>query len=105
RAGVLVIATPDTVGVRRMAEIARTLNPGIRILVRTHSEDEAALLRQDRVGEVFLGEHELAAAMIERVLQTARQDAAALDASANSGATIGATGSTGSGSQRAGAPH
>ncbi|MCZ3141057.1 NAD-binding protein, partial [Acinetobacter baumannii] len=51
RAGVLVIATPDTVGVRRMAEIARTLNPGIRILVRTHSEDEAALLRQDRVGE------------------------------------------------------
>ncbi|WP_306199959.1 NAD-binding protein, partial [Campylobacter jejuni] len=83
RAGMLVIATPDTVGVRRMVEIARTLNPGIRILVRTHSEDEAALLLKDRVGEVFLGEQELATAMIRRVLESARQDAAAaVDASA-----------------------
>ncbi|TWG81245.1 CPA2 family monovalent cation:H+ antiporter-2 [Cupriavidus gilardii J11] len=62
-AGVLVVATADTVGVRRMVEVARTLNPGIQILVRTHSEEEAALLRRDRVGQIFLDEEELARAM------------------------------------------
>ena len=62
RAGMLVIATPDTVAVRRMAEIARTLNPAIEIVVRTHSEEEAALLRKENVGMVFIGEHELASA-------------------------------------------
>lgn len=63
RAGVLVIATADTLGVRRMAEVARTLNPGIEIVVRTHSEEEAALLRRDRIGQIFLDEEELARAM------------------------------------------
>ncbi len=68
KASMLVIATPDTVAHRRMAEIARTLNPGIEIVVRTHSEEEAALLAEENVGKVFFGEHELAAAMIEHVL-------------------------------------
>ncbi|KAA0180676.1 Kef family K(+) transporter [Cupriavidus gilardii] len=106
RAGMLVIATPDTVGVRRMVEIARTLNPGIRILVRTHSEDEAALLLKDRVGEVFLGEQELATAMIRRVLESARQDAAAaVDASAKGSVNNGANRGADTGDRRADAPH
>ncbi|HOW75668.1 MAG TPA: YbaL family putative K(+) efflux transporter [Candidatus Competibacteraceae bacterium] len=69
RAGVLVIATPDTVRVRRMIEIARALNPDIKTLVRTHSEEEAALLRKEQVGTVFLGEQELALSMIRHVLE------------------------------------
>ncbi len=68
RAGMLVIATPDTVSVRRMAEVARTLNPGIEIALRTHSEEEARLLSKENVGMVFFGEHELAAAMTRHVL-------------------------------------
>ena len=68
RAGMLVIATPDTVSVRRMAEIARTLNPAIEIAVRTHSEEEARLLTEENVGMVFFGEHELAFAMTRHVL-------------------------------------
>jgi CPA2 family monovalent cation:H+ antiporter-2 len=64
----LVIATPDTISVRRMAEIARTLNPAIEIAVRTHSEEEARLLAKENVGMVFFGEHELAAAMTRHVL-------------------------------------
>ena len=68
RAGMLVIATPDTVSVRRMAEIARTLNPAIEIALRTHSEEEARLLSKDNVGMVFFGEHELASAMTRHVL-------------------------------------
>jgi len=68
KASMLVIATPDTVSHRRMAEIARTLNPGIEIVVRTHSEEEALLLEDEDVGKVFFGEHELASAMIRHVL-------------------------------------
>ena len=68
RAGMLVIATPDTVSVRRMAEVARTLNPGIEIALRTHSEEEARLLSKENVGMVFFGEHELASAMTRHVL-------------------------------------
>jgi len=67
-AAMLVIATPDTFNVRRMAEIARQMNPGIDIVVRTHNEQEAALLQQENVGAVFFGEHELARGMTRHVL-------------------------------------
>ena len=52
-----------------MVEIARTLNPDIEIVVRTHSEEEAALLRSENAGTVFMGEHELALAMTRHVLE------------------------------------
>jgi CPA2 family monovalent cation:H+ antiporter-2 len=68
RARVLVIATPDTLDVRRMIEIARTVNPRIETVVRTHSEEEAVLLEKEHAGKVFLGENELAQSMIEHVL-------------------------------------
>lgn len=67
-ASMLVIATPDTVSVRRMAEVARTLNPAIEIALRTHSEEEARLSSKENVGMVFFGEHELASAMTRHVL-------------------------------------
>ena len=69
RARMLVIATPDTLNVRRMIEIARTVNPRIETVVRTHSEEEAELLEKEKAGKVFLGEHELAAAMILHVME------------------------------------
>src|SRR5918992_4822858 len=56
RARMLVIAIPDTLDVRRMIEIARTVNPRIETVLRTHSEEEAALLAQEGAGQVFLGE-------------------------------------------------
>ena len=68
RAAMLVIATPDTVGVRKMIEAARLLNPNIEILLRTHSDEEARMLRQENAGVVFMGEHELAKAMTQHVL-------------------------------------
>jgi CPA2 family monovalent cation:H+ antiporter-2 len=68
RARLLVIATPDTLDVRRMIEIARTVNPRIETVVRTHSEEEAELLEREKAGKVFLGEHELARNMIQYVL-------------------------------------
>jgi CPA2 family monovalent cation:H+ antiporter-2 len=69
RARMLVIATPDTLGVRQMAEHARLLNPQIEIAVRSHSEDEAQLLEQEVTATVFVGEHELALAMTRHVLE------------------------------------
>jgi monovalent cation:H+ antiporter-2, CPA2 family len=69
RARMLVIAIPDTLKVRRMIEIARTVNPRIETVVRTHSEEEAELLEKEKAGKVFLGEHELAAAMILHVME------------------------------------
>ncbi len=73
-ARLLVIATPETVEVRQMIETARTLNPRIDIVVRSHNEEEAALLERQGGGKVFVGELELARAMTEHVV--ARVDAA-----------------------------
>jgi monovalent cation:H+ antiporter-2, CPA2 family len=68
-ASMLVIATPDPINVRQMVDIARTLNPEIEIVIRTHSEDESQLLRKESVGTVFFGEEELARGMTSHVLQ------------------------------------
>jgi monovalent cation:H+ antiporter-2, CPA2 family len=68
RARMLVIASPDTVNVRKMVEIAKTLNPGIAVVLRTHNEEEAELLARESLGQVFLGEHELARGMTAHVL-------------------------------------
>lgn len=68
RACMLVIAVPDAFSVRKMAETARLLNPGIEVIVRSHNEGEAELLERDQVGKVFVGEHELARGMSQHVL-------------------------------------
>ncbi len=69
RAAMLVIAVPDTLRARRMIETARILNPPIEIIVRTHNEEEAALLRRESGGAVFMGEHELALSMTRHILE------------------------------------
>ncbi len=71
RARVLVVATPETLYVRQMIEAARTLNPEIQIVVRSHNEEEAALLSRENSATVFLGEHELAQAMTREVVRRA----------------------------------
>jgi CPA2 family monovalent cation:H+ antiporter-2 len=67
-AAMLVIATPDTLGVRRMVDVARTLNPAVEVVLRTHSEDESVLLRAEGLGTVFFGEEELARGMAGHVM-------------------------------------
>lgn len=70
RARLLVIATPDSFAARKMIEIARILNPAVQTVVRTHSEEEAELLRSERAGKVFVGEHELALAMTRHIVDS-----------------------------------
>lgn len=68
-AAMLVVATPDTINVRQMAETARALNPDIEILLRTHNEEESELLRHEGIGQVFFGEEELAHGMASQALK------------------------------------
>ena len=67
-ADTLVVTLPDPINVRQMVETARTLNPDIEILLRTHSEAESELLRKDKLGTVFFGEEELAKGMTKHLL-------------------------------------
>ncbi|HEX3126346.1 MAG TPA: YbaL family putative K(+) efflux transporter [Thermoanaerobaculia bacterium] len=69
RARMLVVALPDAFHARRVIELARMINPGVETVVRTHSEEEADLLRKESAGKVYLGEHELARSMTEHVLE------------------------------------
>lgn len=67
-AAVLVIATPETIDVRKTVQSARLVNPGVQVILRTHNEDEVELLKQDQLGQVFLGEDELALSMTKATL-------------------------------------
>ncbi|MFO1206656.1 MAG: NAD(P)-binding protein [Burkholderiales bacterium] len=68
RASMLVVAAPDTFDVRQMIKTARTLNPDVVTVVRTHNEEEATLLKSE-TERVFFGEEELAKGMIRHVLE------------------------------------
>jgi CPA2 family monovalent cation:H+ antiporter-2 len=72
RAAMLVIAIPDTLNIRKMVEIAKTLNPSVAVVLRTHNEDEAALWQNECLGDVFFGEHELARNMASHVVAKLR---------------------------------
>ncbi|MEN9437400.1 MAG: hypothetical protein RIR09_2055 [Pseudomonadota bacterium] len=67
-AAMLVIASPDSMGVRQMVDTARALNPNIEIVLRTHNENESQWLRKDGIGVVFFGEEELAKGMSGHIL-------------------------------------
>jgi CPA2 family monovalent cation:H+ antiporter-2 len=68
RAAMLVVAISDTVGLERMVEAARTLNPSIEVVVRSHNDEESAFLRREGLGSrVFSGEEELARSMIAHI--------------------------------------
>jgi CPA2 family monovalent cation:H+ antiporter-2 len=69
RAAMLVIASHTPLDVRSMVTTARTLNPDIEIVMRTHSNDESDLLRKENFGAVFFGDEELAKSMIQHVLK------------------------------------
>ena len=52
-----------------MVATAKMLNPQVQVLLRTHGDEEAELLRQENAGIVFMGEHELATSMTRKVVE------------------------------------
>ncbi len=70
RARTLIVATPDAYQTRQIIRLARQLNPGISIVVRTHSLEEQEFLLHQGVGMAVMGEHELAIGMTRYVLES-----------------------------------
>ena len=69
RASTLVVATTDFLDVRRMAEIAQTLNPAIQILLCAETREQAQMLEQEQVGTVFFAKQVLADQMTRYIQQ------------------------------------
>ncbi len=70
----LVIATPETVHVSKMTEIAQTLNPDIQIVVRSHNVEEAELIQKESGATVFVGERELANSMLTHIIRLVKAE-------------------------------
>lgn len=69
KAAMLVISTVDPLSVKQMVDMARTLNPGIEIVLRSNSEEESKMLLNEGLGTVFYGNEELAKGMTRHVLE------------------------------------
>jgi monovalent cation:H+ antiporter-2, CPA2 family len=69
-ARLLVIATPDGFHARRVLELARTRNPNVAVVVRTHSATELAYLVRQGVDRAVMGELELALEMTNYALRS-----------------------------------
>jgi len=69
-AKLLVLALPDIFGARRALDLARQKNPGIDVVVRTHSEPEREYFERQGAGRVVMGEWELALGMTEYALRS-----------------------------------
>jgi voltage-gated potassium channel Kch len=54
------IAAPDPYKARAIMELARSANPEIETIARTHSESQRSYLERHGVGLALIGEHELA---------------------------------------------
>ena len=54
---------------RKMADVAKRLNPKIEIVLLSHDEDEARLFEKEALGKVFVGEHELALGITQHILE------------------------------------
>jgi len=67
RARILVITCADVIGARTMIEITRALNPLALTIVRTHTEEESELMREEMVDHVLMDENELALNMSSRI--------------------------------------
>lgn len=65
RAQLIYVTIPDGFEAGRIVEIARQLNPKIRILVRSHSDAEIEYLTARGADVIISGEEEIAQAMIE----------------------------------------
>lgn len=68
-AAVLVIAVPDPLTVRLVAQEARQINPRVPIVARTHSSRERVVLRGIGVDEAVVGETELGLEMTRFALR------------------------------------
>jgi CPA2 family monovalent cation:H+ antiporter-2 len=70
RASTLVLAAPGAYHARQIILLARSVNPDIDIVARTHSEMEQRYLEKQGVSMAVMGEHELALGMTRYALRS-----------------------------------
>jgi len=68
-AGLLVVATPESTDIRPMIETARTLNPGIPVVVRAENADEARLLQAEGADAAVHARDAVATVMLREVME------------------------------------
>ena len=64
RARCLLVAIPDAFEGGQVVAQARAINPALRIIARSHSEEETEHLKKHGANTVIMGEHEIALAML-----------------------------------------
>lgn len=79
-ARLLVVAVPDRFVARQIIELARSLNPRIGTVVRTHTDEDVAWLTGQAIGLVVMSERETALGMAEYALREFEQEAEAAKA-------------------------
>jgi CPA2 family monovalent cation:H+ antiporter-2 len=69
RARLVIVAAPDAYQARAILALCFQLNPGVEVLVRTHSDEERQFLEEMGVARAFVGERELAVSLAREALR------------------------------------
>lgn len=67
-ARLLVISPMDILDIHRIVAIAKQLNPQIQVLICAESKEEAAVIRDENIGEVFYAKEQMAKNMSHHIL-------------------------------------
>jgi monovalent cation:H+ antiporter-2, CPA2 family len=70
----LFVAIPDAFEGGQVVQQARAINPGLTIIARSHSEAETLYLQRHGATLVVMGEHEIAKAMVDHIVPSARAE-------------------------------
>jgi CPA2 family monovalent cation:H+ antiporter-2 len=68
-ARLVIVAAPDAYQARAILALCFQLNPGLEVLVRTHSDEEREFLEAMGVARAFVGERELAVSLTRAALR------------------------------------
>ena len=69
RARLVIVAVLDAYQARAILALCFQLNPGLEVLVRTHSDEERRFLEEMGVARAFVGERELAVSLTREALR------------------------------------
>jgi CPA2 family monovalent cation:H+ antiporter-2 len=69
RARLVVVAAPDAYQARAILALAHQLNPGVEVLVRTHSDEERQFLEAMGAARALVSERELAVSLTREALR------------------------------------
>ena len=64
----MLVASPDAWTARTVLARAHQLNPGVEVIVRTHSDEERVFLEEMGAARALYGERELAVSMAREAL-------------------------------------